>query len=169
MLRGELKLKRNGGTERYSLSCAQYAVYRTDYAYCFHLEFRCDSLLEADTPDFSDRVHPCGFIDVYQKARQERFAEGLRLSVPSAYDDDLDDWVLNLYYYDHHSTDHNLIQVLSVQNTRRLFLFTRNVACRIRWTGKIADPIVYDGSVPEAQFEVQSVFRRVDRSELTMS
>lgn len=85
----------------------------------------------------------------------EGLCKGSTIRIPRGFDDVLDEYVTNFYYWEHQETDDNVIEVLDSSGDRRL----------LRLTGTTADVGHYDGSKPDNNILVEAWFDRVPMSD----
>jgi hypothetical protein len=75
---------------------------------------------------------------------------GRRFEVPRSYDEERDDHVSCVYYYEHQDLNRNVIEVLAREGGW----------FRIRWTGT-TELDTYDGTEPESQVVIEGLFELV--------
>jgi hypothetical protein len=76
---------------------------------------------------------------------------GLRFEVPRSWDEERDDHVSCVYYFEHQDLNRNVVEVLGQEGER----------LRIRWTGT-TDLDTYDGSEPESHVVIEGLFDFMD-------
>ena len=82
---------------------------------------------------------------------------GKRFEVPSTYDDEIDDHVSCVYYYDHKDFDNIVLEVLEHKNN----------SFYVRWSGTTDDIDFYDGSEPANRVVIEAMFEFQETREAT--
>ena len=77
-----------------------------------------------------------------------RISSGGACQIPFGHDPQRNDEVTRLYYFEHDTTDDNLIHVLEQRAERYL----------VRIEGTCTDVSYYDGSKPRTQFQIEAWF-----------
>jgi hypothetical protein len=78
---------------------------------------------------------------------------GHSFSVPSAYDNEMEDYVASIYYCEHEDLNENEVVVLE----------RRGSAFRVYWTASTTDVNYYDGSKARTRVEIDGWFRFTDK------
>jgi hypothetical protein len=146
-----LELRRFNGTESYAIESAN--------CNCYHNEGVTEVLFIATTaksisslPDTKELcVNP--FIEIGFRTKvslSEVFTSGARYSGLPEYDEDLDEWMTNLYYFEHQGIDNVTITIEAEDHN--------SVTATIE--GTTVDVSYYDGSKPLTTIFVYAVFQK---------
>ena len=147
---GSLVLRRFAGAEEYRLETATIRASRDSDA--IELQFEAETAKGPirSLPDTAEcNRRPRAEITVKAPALDPNHLVGQRFSVPDAYDEDNDDRIATIYYFEHADLNHNEIAI----RDRDGDLF------RLRWTAMTRDVVHYDGSQPDTIVEIDGWFR----------
>jgi hypothetical protein len=78
---------------------------------------------------------------------------GRTFSVPSAYDEVLEDHVATFYYFEHEDLNENEVTILKRKGS----------SFHVRWTASATDLAYYDDSQPRMQVEIDGWFRYTEK------
>jgi hypothetical protein len=73
---------------------------------------------------------------------------GQRFLIPTGYDDQRDEHVATIYYYEYEDLDNTMIEVLA----------QADVGVRVSWRATTQDVNYYDGSKPTAEVIIEGIF-----------
>ncbi len=93
-------------------------------------------------------TQPNAEVSVFVKEFDVQRLAGSRFQVPRSYDEEREDHVSCVYYYDHQDFDNIVVEVLARRGKR----------FQVRWTGTTDDGDAYDGSEPPNRVAVEGMF-----------
>ena len=143
-----LKLHRFNGTETFSISSANIYAWEDRGKYCLNFEIETEEALETVEDTAEMEAEPSAEITLRLDNLKVSELEGQSFEVKNALNEEIDDFVTNLYYFEHQGINNNFIIVKSVNEDQFI----------IDWKGTTTDINYYDGSKPEAKVEVSATF-----------
>jgi RNase P/RNase MRP subunit p29 len=155
---GTFVLHRFNGDEVYQFSDATILAYHDkDNVYlCFEVDTQKESLKSLpDTVELA--AHPNAEVTIILDKLIPNELVGTCFSVPSGYDEHLDEWRGRIYYCEHEALDNNHIEILARKGEH----------VTVRWTGTTIDVNYYDGSKPVTKVEIEGTFVFKDLEEWT--
>ncbi|MGG2134681.1 hypothetical protein AB1284_25830 [Bacillus sp. S2(2024)] len=143
-------LNRFNGIEKYEISEAIiYAVKKNENEIMVWLEVETEQEPLQSLPDTADcKMNPSGEITIYMdNLNLENFGEQ-EFTISKGYDEDRNDWVARIYYFEHQDVNSNILKMK----------YKGNGIFYIHWTGVTTDISYYDGSKPNTTIEVFGEF-----------
>jgi hypothetical protein len=147
---GTMTFHRQAGDEVYRLKSAVLSVSRTKGGY--ELVFGVDAKKGAvkTTPDTAQSPKtPNAEVFVTVKHFDPEKLVGRKFSVPKAYDEEQEDHVATLCYYEHQDLNGNVVEILARDGEYY----------QVRWRATTCDVNYYDGSAPENRIEIEGWFK----------
>jgi hypothetical protein len=142
---GTLVFRHRTGDEVFPLESATVTVTRHE------TEFELLLYVRAERESEGRRVLSNAEVSVFLPEFDPAALVGRRFEVPQSWDEEREDHVSCVYYYEHQDLNQNVIEVLGREGRR----------FRIRWTGTTDDLDRHDGSWPECQVVIEGLFKLV--------
>jgi hypothetical protein len=157
---GKFVLHRFNGDEEYSVDRATILAVHDEDGFRLWFEADTDGICLKTLPDTIGLPgRPKAEVAVAIKQVEPQRLAGSKFSVPTAYDEDIDDHVASIYYLEHEDLNDNEIEVISKDGD----------VFHVRWTGTTTDVNYYDGSKPRTRVEIDAKFKFKDMVKWTVA
>jgi hypothetical protein len=147
---GKFVLHRFNGDEQYEVQRATILALHDEEGFRLWFEADTDGVCIKSLPD-TECLHrsPKAEVAVGLNKVEPAQLAGKKFSVPTAYDERIDDFVASIYYVEHEDLDDYEIEVVARDGD----LF------QVHWTGTTTDVSYYDGSKPRTRVDIVAAFK----------
>ncbi|MCY9663349.1 hypothetical protein P5G65_36345 [Paenibacillus chondroitinus] len=144
-------LRRFNGTEIFNVSSATVTAKQSDEGISLWFEVETDSTAiqrNSDTESMGGSPNASFYLIVNDIEE----ITNTNITIPTSYNNELQDYVTTIYYYDHNDINNNIISIKRVDSS----------SFYVKWNGTTMDCNFYDGSKPETQIEIETIFNLIE-------
>ena len=146
---GRFTFHRFNGVEEYSLISATMLAVHEEDGICLWFEAKTDGVRLQSLADTAElHARPNAEVGVALQELDPNKLVGKRFTVPSGYDEKIEDHFATIYYVEHAGLNENEIEVTAQEGN----------VFHVHWKGTTTDVNFYDGSKPKTRVEIDGYF-----------
>lgn len=151
MTLGTLTLDRFNGLEQFSIVKATIFDWEKDGNIYLNFDIETGDKPLKSLPDTEEfHAQPNAEFTILFKELDWNKLVGCRFKIPSSYNEEIEDYVTRLYYYEHDDVEDNLIEIIK-QDGEKYF---------VKISGTCTDVNFYDGSKPDTKVLIEAWFEK---------